>query len=180
MILQEIGERTGTDKATYHKYCDFYQKNLPKRSFSGRLLEIGVFEGASLAMWREYYPKAEIIGIDNIDKSHLSIEGVTILKMDATDAKALDQLGMFDIIIDDASHYTADQQATFEQLYVNQLHNNGFYVMEDLHTSLMPTYINSERTTLEYLEYALLEFNLFTLDPKVADSMTAIIKGGQL
>lgn len=179
MILQDIGERTGTDKALFHKYCDFYQGLLPKRSFAGRLLEIGVMDGASLRMWREYYPKAEIIGVDIALQSDLRIEGVTLLELDATDPAALEPLGAFDIIIDDGSHTTADQQTSFEHLYYNQLYNNGFYVLEDLHTSLMPNYINSKLTTLEYLDHAMLETAHYRRDPKEADSMTCIIRGGQ-
>lgn len=180
MILQTIGLKHNTDKAFFHKYLDFYQKLLPKRQFSGRLLEIGVMDGASLRMWREYYPKAEIVGVDIDDKSHLNIEGVTILQLDATDAAALSELGNFDIIVDDGSHMTADQQATFEQLYINQLNPKGFYVLEDLHTSLMPNYVNSERTTLEYLKHAMLEYEFYQRDKAVNDSMTCVIKAGQL
>ena len=179
MKLQTLGLKYNTDKATYHEYLDFYQANLPKSSFTGRLLEIGVMDGASISMWREYYPKAEIVGIDIYDKSHLNIDGVTLLQMDATNVAALQTLGNFDIIIDDGSHMTADQQISLFWLYFNQLNADGYYVLEDLHTSLMPNYINSSFDTLRMIERLGLKAKHFRRDPNIIDSMTAIIKAGQ-
>lgn len=175
MMLQDIGTRAGTDKALLHKYLDFYQRNLPDRDFNGRLLEIGVYEGASLVMWRNYYPKAEIVGIDVVPKDHLDIPGVTILQIDATDIEALKELGSFDIIIDDGSHFTRDQQISFYWLYYNQLNKGGRYVLEDLHTSLMPAYVNTKYTTLEMLKRLKLKAKHYQRDNKVVDSMTAIV-----
>lgn len=180
MILQDIGLKYETDKATFHKYMDFYQKNLPKRNFKGRLLEIGVMDGYSLKTWREYYPHAEIVGIDIEDKSHLDIEGVTILEMDATKLKDLEKLGYFDIIIDDGSHLTGDQQKSFKYLYTNSLNPKGYYIIEDLHTSYMPSYITTKFNTIEFLDNEFLEYKFFQRDPNVKDSMSCIIKAGQL
>ena len=179
MKLQQIGLKHNTDKAFFHEYLDFYQKNLPKASFKGRLLEIGVMDGASLLMWREYYPNAEIVGVDIDSKSHLEIDHVVILQLDATQPEQLKDLGYFDIIVDDGSHMTKDQQASFEWLYYNQLNKGGIYVLEDLHTSLMPSYVNSELTTLEYLKKSKLKVEYYRRDPDVADSMTCVIKAGQ-
>lgn len=177
MQLNNIGLKYGTDKATYHKYLDFYQKHLPKRTFKGRLLEIGVMDGASLRMWREYYPKAEIIGVDNAMQVDLRIEDVGLVEIDATNPIELKELGMFDIIIDDGSHKTADQQATFDHLFNNQLNKGGFYILEDLHTSLMPHYVNSDLTTIQYLKKRKdLKIKYFQRDKKVNDSMTCIIE----
>lgn len=175
--LHDIGMKYRTDKATDHHYLEFYQKYLPKPSFSGRLLEVGVYSGASMSMWREYYPKAEIIGVDIIVPSNLRIDGVELIKMDGTDADSLQTLGTFDIIIDDGSHKTADQQATFEQLYYHQLNKNGLYVLEDLHTSLIPKYVNSELDTLTYLERLNLPIIHYRRDANEDDSMTCIIRG---
>lgn len=158
MTLQTIGLKHNTDKAFFHKYLDFYEQHLPDRNFSGRLLEIGVMDGASLRMWREYYPNAQIIGIDIEDKAHLYNDDwkvpktINILKIDGTDPKQLNELGNFDIIIDDGSHYTADQQKSFEHLFYKQLNPGGFYIVEDLHTSYRKEYVNSKLNTIEYLD----------------------------
>lgn len=132
MTLNDIGLRLGTDKASdHHGYLDFYQKNLPKNP--KRLLEVGVQGGESIAMWREYYPKAEIVGIDITEP--LDIEGATCLKINSNDVYELKKLGKFDLIIDDGSHRMLDQQVFMQFALDNMLSDNGVFVMEDLHTS---------------------------------------------
>lgn len=177
MLLNDIGLKHGTDKAEYHKYLDFYQKHLPKRTFKGRLLEIGIFDGSSLRMWREYYPKAEIVGVDNSLRWGLEIEGVELIELDATDPSALAELGNFDIIIDDGSHYTADQQASFEQLFYTQLNKGGLYILEDIHTSLRPEYVNSKLNTIDYLKkLKKLKQHQYHNKANPNDSMTCVIE----
>jgi|EP00966_Prymnesium_polylepis_P093601 hypothetical protein len=64
--LRALGEYYGTDKAT-SGFVDVYSEALPHgedRTSVHHLLEIGVFFGASIKMWRDYYPSATIIGID--------------------------------------------------------------------------------------------------------------------
>lgn len=152
-LLNEIGLKYNTDKSSrFHNYLDFYEKHLPDRSFKGRLLEIGVMDGYSMAMWREYYPDAaEIIGLDIMPKDHLDVPGVTMLQLNATDVEAVNELGNFDIIIDDGSHMSLEQQQAFFWLYENQLNMGGYYIIEDLWTSYMDAYINSKYTTKEVL-----------------------------
>lgn len=157
--LNDIGLRVDADKSSrFHNYLDFYEEQLPDRLFSGRLLEIGIMDGVSMKMWREYYPKAEIVGIDLYNKDHLynlqwgAPKSVKLLEVDGTDPTALKPLGMFDIIIDDGSHHTADQQKSFEILYYNQLNRGGIYIIEDLWTSYINMYLNSKFTTIEYLK----------------------------
>lgn len=158
-LLDDIGLRLGADKSSkFHNYLDFYQKALPDQSFTGRLLEIGVMDGLSVRMWREYYPMAEIVGIDIKDMDHMHNDdwkvpdSVQLLTVDGTDPKQTKPLGMFDIIIDDGSHYWADQQKSFEILYYNQLNKGGMYILEDLWTSYIDFYANAKMHTLDYLK----------------------------
>ena len=64
--LDEIGLKHGTDKASpHHNYLNFYETFMaPLREQPVCLLEIGVYKGASLATWREYFPYARIVGVD--------------------------------------------------------------------------------------------------------------------
>lgn len=173
--LNDIAAKHGTDKAWRHHYLDFYQANLPGPEFTGRLLEIGVYEGASLRMWREFYPEAEsIVGIDIIDTLPV-IEGVSARQINSSDITALRELGSFDIIVDDGSHMTLDQQVSFHWLYNHQLNDGGLYVMEDLHTSHSRHHTNSKYTTLEFLET---RYDAVYFDQS-RESITAIIPAGQ-
>lgn len=161
-LLDDIGVKYGADKSSkFHHYLDFYQEQLPNRDFSGRLLEIGVMDGLSMKMWAEYYPKAEIVGIDIKDMEHMHDEAwgvpksVKLLKLDGTNPRHMRSLalgGKFDIIIDDGSHFMADQQKSFEILYYDQLNEGGVYILEDLWTSYIDYYQNAEITTVEYLK----------------------------
>lgn len=157
--LNNIGLKYDADKSSrFHHYLDFYQKQLPDRNFSGRLLEIGIMDGASMKMWREYYPNAEIVGIDIFDKQHLYSsdwgvpESVRMLQVNGTVEPMARELGMFDVIIDDGSHFMHDQQHSFEILYYSQLNKGGVYVIEDLWTSHIDYYQNAKITTIEYLK----------------------------
>lgn len=154
-LLQQIGERWGTDKATYHRYCNFYEEHLPGRDFTGTLLEIGIMDGRSLGMWREYWPHATIIGVDNVPRRlPARLHGVETVLGDATRPEFVAQvleLSPFDIILDDASHQTGDQQATLSLLWP-LLRTGGRYIIEDLHTSHMANYRTSERSTLEWID----------------------------
>lgn len=148
MTLHEIGLKHGTDKATAHHYCDFYEKELeglnPKR-----ILEIGVKDGASLRMWKEFYPDAQVVGVDI--NPHIYVEGCSVVQMDQCDIYALAALEKFDLIIDDGSHMTLHQQISYHSLFNGQLRKGGFYIIEDIHTSFYKEYVNSAITT----------FNLF-------------------
>lgn len=199
-VLNDIGLKYDADKSSrFHNYLDFYQEQLPDRSFTGRLLEIGVMDGLSMKMWREYYPNAEIVGIDIKDMSFMHNsdwqvpESVQLIQCDGTDPKQLEKLGMFDIIIDDGSHYMSHQQKSFKHLYYKQLNKGGFYIIEDLWTSFIDYYQDIKTTTVDFLkqlEKKGMQMTYFkykhdgikTVFPDhkgKLDSQTVVIKAGQ-
>jgi hypothetical protein len=55
----------GGDKGTVHSYIDQYYETAlaPYRTTALRVLEIGINQGHSLMMWKEYFLQAEIIEI---------------------------------------------------------------------------------------------------------------------
>jgi len=69
MKLQKIGNQYLTDKAR-HKYknvtyLEIYEKFFKhKRETVKNFVEISVVNGASLRMWKDYFPNANIYGID--------------------------------------------------------------------------------------------------------------------
>lgn len=144
--LDHLAIKYGSDKSSQsHNYCPFYEKHLPKNP--KRILEIGVKEGKSLAMWCEYFPDAMVHGLDlfienNIDSVGEFIElsghnvGVNfnyqLHQGNQCDHLILEQLRKydFDVIIDDGSHNARDQMITFFGLF-----NGKHYFIEDLHAS---------------------------------------------
>ena len=103
-----------------------------------KLLELGVHEGGSLLMWRDYFRKGTIVGLDfkkNMDQN--LPDRVKVYCGKQQDVQLLDRLAKenapsgFDIIIDDCSHFGEYTRASFWHLFKNHLKPGGFYVIED-------------------------------------------------
>jgi hypothetical protein len=174
--LHQLGLDYGSDKATYHNYCDFYEEQL-KGMEPTEILEIGVLNGASLKMWKGFFPKAMVTGIDIATPK--TIMDCEVWQIDATDVYHLEDMFheiMFDIIIDDGSHMCKDQQIAFQYLYHNKLNSGGVYVMEDVHTSFFPMFCNSKHTTYELLKAKFPDAVEFWNRPDKSDSGTMIIR----
>src|SRR5688572_18629971 len=130
----------------WHHYLEIYHRHL--QAFRGRspvLVEIGVFHGGSLEIWKDYFGAgAQIVGID-IDPRcrEFEDEATTILIGDQGDrgflAEVRRRVPRIDILIDDGGHHMAQQIATFEELYPH-VQPNGVYLCEDMHTSLKAGY----------------------------------------
>lgn len=149
--LQLLGELHGTDKATHHLYCDFYESVLPVSI--EHLLEIGVKNGHSLKMWRDYYPDAIIVGFDIETSPRIEGVGVFTFKLDATDKdfnrKHPVLINYYDIVIDDGSHLCSDQRKSFD-LFWPYIKPGGFYIIEDVHSSFLGEYADETPTTYEW------------------------------
>lgn len=164
--LSYLARLFGTDKWGSHWYTEHYQRYFA--SFKNKrlkLLEIGIggydnvsSGAASLRMWKAYFRKSHIVGIDLYDKRHLSESRIDVRQCDQTDADALIHLaaeyGGFDIIIDDGSHLNDDVIKTFQVLFP-LLRPNGVYAVEDLQTAYWPTWgggIENPHTSMAFFK----------------------------
>ena len=136
--LDEIALGYNTDKSSlYHNYTKLYSLYFEQiRHEKLKILEIGIDKGYSLKTWKEYFPHADITGIDIIDLIYMEEERVHVLQGDQRDTdflkKVNDAYGPFDIIIDDGSHHNEDMKGSFEYLFP-LLKQGGLYIVEDLH-----------------------------------------------
>jgi len=121
-----------------------------------KMLEIGVLDGASLRMWEEFFPLADIFAID-VDAAcaaHASARA-TISIVEQGDKTALQTYAAerrFSLIIDDGGHRMKQQILSFEVLFPTLL-PGGTYVIEDSHTSYIGLYgggIDKKLTTVKY------------------------------
>src|SRR4029077_358861 len=113
-LLDVLGCMHGTEKASNafgcrHNYLPFYELFLsPMQNQFITLLEIGVDRGNSLRMWRDYFTKGRIIGMDCLDLKSLAADRIEIVIGDQNQPADLDriaeQYGPFDVIVDDAGH----------------------------------------------------------------------------
>lgn len=135
--LSAIGARTGTDKLAhgYLQKYEFFLKPLRDKTFN--LLELGVFQGASILMWADYFRNAQIYGCDITPSAiRFSSERIHINILDLGNTASFPILGRrnYKVIIDDASHYFDHQLMAFFYLFP-YLERGGIYILEDLHTS---------------------------------------------
>lgn len=145
-----------SDKWTAHSYGKHYFRHFHDRQHESlRILEIGVGGyagphvgysdplqgGHSLRFWKEFFPHAQVIGVDIEDKSPLQEDRIRILRGSQTDEAFLETLnrdfGPFDIVIDDGSHVNSHVIQTFQYLFP-RLADSGIYVVEDTQTSYWP------------------------------------------
>ncbi|MFI6209903.1 class I SAM-dependent methyltransferase [Streptomyces sp. NPDC051041] len=114
------------------------------------MLELGIggfgdpaLGGGSLRMWKRFFPRAVLYGVDLFDKTPLREQRIHTIQGDLPDAAFLtslgDELGPFDMVIDDGSHNNTDVITAFWTLFP-YVRNGGMYIVEDLQTSYWPGY----------------------------------------
>jgi hypothetical protein len=136
------GAATATDKGpSQHNYTELYERLLFQwKDDPIKIFEIGIAEGGSLAMWQSYFPKARIFAADILDKSQFNNARVTTLVADQANRDQLQAAieksgGDIDVLIDDGGHTMEQQQVSLGFLFPH-VRPGGYYVIEDVHTSL--------------------------------------------
>lgn len=134
-----------TDKGGHHDYMPLYQRHFRAlRRHQLTLLEIGIggyssatSGGASLRMWRDYFPRGEIHGLDIAEK-RIAEPRIHVHRGDQSDTAYLrslaDATGPYNIIIDDGSHVADHIRTSFHALF-DHLRPGGWYVIEDMATA---------------------------------------------
>ncbi len=102
------------------------------------LLELGVHRGGSLILWRDFFPRGTIVGLDALPVEVPDSSGrIHIYQGLQDDVAVLDRIASerapagFDIIIDDCSHVAELSRASFTHLFDHHLKPGGIYVIED-------------------------------------------------
>ena len=150
--------------AGIHKWLDYF--DIYDRFFSSyrgkkiKFLEIGVQNGGSAKMWRQYFGEnVSIIGVD-IDPAckNLEFEGFEVWIGDQANPEfwksLLQEHPTFDIILDDGGHTMEQQLISFYSVFPC-LSNGGVYLCEDTHSSYFPKCgggIGEKSTFLEHMK----------------------------
>lgn len=146
--LCRLLNKYGSDKGSvYHHYSRFFHtlfESIQDESFS--LLEIGLGpespRSTSLYAWRDYFPNANIYGVDNEKRLLFQTEKIKTFYCDASKVEDIQALWSLDefknkefrIIIDDGGHTVETIQPFFENS-IHKLERGGVYIIEDLGTS---------------------------------------------
>jgi hypothetical protein len=158
--LTELANRFGSDKGTEgpgpgfsgHNYTPVYEAYLgDHRDRAFALVEIGLgvkgdrweakivqgrnTGGASVKMWREYFPHARIYGLDVNECAYLDDERTRTFVADQGSvddlARFVEAVPSFDVVLDDGSHRPDHQQIALDFLFPH-LTPGGLYFIEDL------------------------------------------------
>ena len=141
-------------------YFDIYDQYFNKyKNKEVSILEIGVYQGGSLNMWRDYFGKsAKIYAIDiNPECKQFETEDTKIFIGSQEDPIFLNyvksQIPKLDILIDDGGHTMRQQIVTFEELY-GHVKDEGIYLIEDLHTSYWQNFGGGYKNPKSFIEYS--------------------------
>ncbi|AEV71615.1 hypothetical protein MycrhN_0987 [Mycolicibacterium rhodesiae NBB3] len=159
--LSELAARFGSDKWGGRWYTPHYQKHFePYRELPVKVLEIGIggydaidAGGESLRMWKHYFRRGLIYGLDIFTKTGVEESRVSVVQGDQGDEGFLDslgrELGPFDIIIDDGSHMSHHVLTSFNALFPH-VKPGGIYVVEDLGTAYWPSWGGATDPAAQY------------------------------
>jgi Methyltransferase domain len=173
MTLDTLALKYGTDKSSsFHNYTEIYERyfsNLSQEPI--KLLEIGIYEGASVQMWEDYFPNGDLHFIDK-DPSIIKYQSQRSHYHYLDQSNRYELLnfisetdGDFDIIIDDGGHRMEQQIISFQMLF-SHMKPGGLYIIEDIFTSYWQEYggkvlepEHGPQTTIAFLQHLIDEIN---------------------
>jgi len=134
----------------FHVYDRYFSRFIGQEII---FVEIGVLNGGSLFMWREFFGKhARIIGIElNPEAKKWEKDGFEIYIGSQSDPnfwKAFfSEVGQVDVVLDDGGH-TFEQQIVTAECCIPNIKSGGLLVTEDVHTSYIGTLVDLRRILL--------------------------------
>src|SRR5437764_531768 len=157
--LEALAARYYSDKGGgLHWFTPHYERHMNAlRDKPVRVLEIGVggymtttYGGGSLRMWRRFFPRGLVYGLDIFDKTVADQPRVETLIGSQNDPEyrvgMAQRYGPFDVVIDDGSHVNEHVRTSFRTLFP-YLRDGGVYAIEDLWTAYCPGYGGDEGAT---------------------------------
>ena len=151
--LCEIGKKYDTDKSSQrsnvtnnrhcHPYTLFYDELFrQKKTEDLKIAELGILDGASLLMWRDYFPRATIHGFEynntliqnfrgGFDNSRITLSHINVCNEDSIRGAFREAGGIYDIMIEDTTHQFEDQLRVIRSAYP-YLKPGGVLIIEDI------------------------------------------------
>ena len=149
LSLLDLAVLHGSEKARAG-YIQYYKKLLPDSP--DKLMEIGSSHGESLYMWKAWFKNTVIHTIDAFEeegggKEEIEKIGVIAHKGEQGVSSFLYTIkDQFEVIIDNGTHDSDDQQNSFKHLFVNNVKPGGIYVIEHLECCKIPLYWSKDIT----------------------------------
>jgi predicted O-methyltransferase YrrM len=142
--LSRVSSTLGTDKDFPHTYIqNFYEGFFSLIDSPKKLIEIGIWKGASCALWKKTFPDCAIFGIDiNIQELHPIAEKlrakkeIELLEMDAySEGLSRFSAGGIDLVIDDGPHTLESQILALN--WIPLLTKAGTLIIEDVQNGIL-------------------------------------------
>jgi hypothetical protein len=149
--LFDIYSRTRYLSFKHDSYFQVYEQVLARyvgKEFT--FVEVGVLNGGSLFMWREYFgPRARIIGVDlNPAARQWESDGFEIFIGSQSDPAFwrdfYGKVGNVDVLLDDGGHTNRQQIVTVHES-LPHIKDGGVILVEDVHASYMREFGNPSR-----------------------------------
>ena len=147
-IFRKLFENSKLQSLKLDSYFNTYESIFDEfRKKPITFVEVGIFGGGSLFMWKKYFhPKSRIIGIDlNPKAKEYEKYGFEIFIGDQENPKFwkkfYNKVGKIDILLDDGGHTDLQQIQTLISS-INKIKKNGIIVVEDVHASYLTEFGN--------------------------------------
>jgi hypothetical protein len=138
--MQALINNNLTDKNTTHSYLDTYESLFGRlRESAIRVMEIGIYDGGSIALWSDYFPNATVYGVDitPLRPAAMFLNSYNRVNLKTqVDAYSPTTLSWwngtkFDVIVDDGPHTLASMKVCVSS-YSKLLTDTGILVVEDI------------------------------------------------
>lgn len=132
--------------------------------------------GASLRVWRDYFPRAEIFGADIDDDVLFSEDRIRTTWVDQVSPESIAQMwkifdGPFDLIVDDGLHQFKAGACLFENSF-HRLKPGGLYIIEDIAPKDKSNYVDF----FSRLDVSVEFIDLFRPSVPLADNCLIIVR----
>ena len=120
--------------------------------------------GASLRVWRDFFPNAKVYGADVDRKTLFTEDRILTYYVDQFNKLSIEEMWIeineknFDLIIDDGAHYF-DANINFYEKSFDKLRKDGFYIIEDIRLSEIKRFYNYFEDTKNSVEFISMNSN---------------------
>lgn len=155
-----------TDKQNHHDYIvSYYDLEFsPRKNDDIKLMEIGVLNGNSLRVWKKWFNRITLYGVDNLaeisEVNLTDLDGVYVYNDDAYGDEFLNKFedDFFDYIIDDGPHTLQSQIYSIEKWF-NKVKSGGKLIIEDVKYDMnIKSLINIIEQTVNVFSYKIHDF----------------------
>lgn len=171
-----------------HYFPIYEQWFAPYRDKEIVFVEVGVQNGGSIQMWRNFFGgNAKIVGIDinELCKNFENADENIFIEIGSQDDENFwhsfkEKYPRVDILLDDGGHLSNQQITTFREMFPH-IRDGGLYACEDCHTSYWAKFgggLKNPATFIEFTKNLIDEINAFHIPNELPPTYNSQNMGG--